>query len=349
MNDYFKIKAISYSFLKALSSSFKEGYNFLYGKEELKSKALDTGSLIDDMLTNPEIVSEKYAIFQGTKPTDKLLDLAEKYVELFLERKDDEDYDDTNTILSARAEVGYDSRLKDDTLIKRFEESCRGYCTFLTHNQDKVTTDLETYNNCMYIVSEVKKSPYYKDLFDTSKNIKIFYQVPFVMKIRRGLTKALVDCIIVDYDTKTIHPIDVKTFEGDFVSNWWRYKYYYQEVWYYSMILALKNHESMLEEEFVNDDSIEISNLLKLDEFEVSAFKFLAIDKSNPYNVVIYKSYRDIYEDVFFKGRINRGNDTYSSIRSIQSLINEFDYRIKEEDWSHDYDMITQGFKQIQY
>lgn len=349
MNDYFKIKAVSYSFLKALSSSFKEGYNFLYGKDEIKSKALDVGSLIDDMLTNPEIVNEKYAIFQGTKPSDKLLDLAEKYVELYLERKDEEGYDDTNTILSARAEVGYDSRLKDDTLIKRFEESCRGYCTFLTHNQGKPTTDLETYNNCMYIVSEVKKSPYYKDLFDITKNIKIFYQVPIVVSSKYGLTKSLIDCIIVDYDTKTIHPIDIKTFEGDFINNWWRYKYYYQEVWYYSLLASLKNSLVFLEDEYVNDDSYEIVNLLKTNEFEVAAFKFLAIDKSNPYNVVIYKSYRDINEDVFFKGRIYRGNGSYSSIRSIESLMNEFTYRIKENDWSHDYDMITEGFKQIQY
>lgn len=341
-DDYFNVKGfISASFIKELSNNPKEAYSIIMGKESKKTPALIFGSLVDCLLTTPDKFTDNYAIYNGKKPKDKLLDFANKYIEIYQSEASTGDFSVDSTILRARTESGYDSRLLNDTVIKKFKDECEDYCNFHIDNSEKIIIDNDTLSLANQLVSSVKLSPYLEHLFYPSNDHIILFQVPLYVTTTKFEGKALLDIVDINLSNKTITPWDIKTFEGSFESNYWKYKYYYQEVWYSFLLETLKNPDF-----FVDCKIPEELNIIHSGEFNIEQFKFIAIDKSLYKEVEIFVSYKEILEDVMFKGIINKG-DYNIHIKPIEKLINEAKERFKLDNWSTDYEMLTNGIKKL--
>lgn len=342
MSEYFDKKGfVSASFLKALSSSPKEAYSIIRGEESKKTPSLDFGSLVDCLLTTPDEFINKYVVFNGRKPTDKLLDFADKYIEIYQLEGSGEDFSKDSAILRARTESGYDSRLLNETVLKKFRDECDNYCQFYIDNSDKTIIDTQTLNFANELVSQVKSSPYLQHIFYPTTNRIILFQVPIYIVTTKFEGKALIDILDIDLETKIITPYDLKTFEGSFESNYWKYKYYYQEAWY-SFILNTLSHEDL----FVSCEIPEELKIIHSGEYKIEQFKFIAVDKSMYREVEVFQSYRDIVDDIVFRGYIDKG-DSKVKVKSIVELVEEAKDRVRLDNWTTDYQMLTNGVKRL--
>lgn len=341
--EYFNTKGFfSNSFLKALSESPKSAHRIIKGEQgDEKSPALSFGSLVDCLLTTPELFNEDYIIYRGKAPTDKLLDVATEYIRIYQLEGSTEGFDANACIISAQHNVGYDGRLKPETMIKRFEDDCKEYCTFVLNYRDKIIVDETFYNEANRITLETKASPYLQHIFNPDSNLIVLFQVPIFVNTTKFSGKILIDCLVIDLVDKRITPYDFKTFEGSFESNYWKYKYYYQEAWYSWILHILCNPDL-----FVDCNIPEQLKIIHSGGYSIEQFKFIAIDKSGYKNVEIFKSYPKIIEDVFFNGYIDKGS-VKIPIKSIESLIEETKWRISNDSWSDDYQMITNGVKKL--
>jgi hypothetical protein len=338
--EYYNKKGyINASLLKALSNSPKEALAILKGEESEKTPSLSFGSLVDCLLTTPERFQEDYIIYQGKVPTEKLLDFANKYLEIINLKAPDEVFSIDDVILSARVEVGYDARLLSTTVISRFKEECSGYCDFYTLNKDKIIVSQEDFNLAQKLNSSTRNSPYLQHIFNPEPNTIVLFQVPIFIVTNKGSFKVLLDVVVIDLLNKTVSPYDFKTYADDFVKNYFTYKYYYQESLYTTVLELLRLEDSIV--------SVEMPEELKVitSEFTIQQFKFIAIDKSLNRNIEIFESYKGLAEDVFFNGIIKKSNEF--KIKSILYLLDEFNYRVEKENWIEDYEMITKGVKKL--
>jgi len=342
MKDYIREKGyINASFLKALSDDPKKAYSILKGEDSISTTSTDFGSLVDCLLTTPDEFVNRYITYNGKKPTDKLLDFANKYIEIYQLESSGEDFSVDSAILRARAESGYDGRLLNDTVIKKFKEECQTYCEFHISNIDKIIIDDSTLSFAKQLVYNVKSSPYLQRLFSPNPDTIVLFQVPIFIETSKFMGKILIDILEINTTNKTTTPWDLKTFEGSFESNYWKYKYYYQESWYSFVLETLRNPDW-----FVNCEIPDELAIIHSGEYTIEQFKFIAVDKSMYKEVEIFESYKGIVEDVMFKGIINKG-EYVTKIKSMQSLIDEAKDRVKLDNWTTDYQMLTKGVKKL--
>lgn len=338
--EYFEKKGfISYSLLKELSSSPRDAYSMLQG-DKRSSLALDFGSLVDTMISNPEDVERDFAVFSGTIPTDKMYDVSLKYVELYKDAGEEPDED--SIALNARAEIGYQSNWKNETFLTKFKEACGDFVTFILYNSDKIFVDRGTYDKALQLVTYTKQSQFLQHIFNPEPNTEVLFQVPIFVNTTKFDGKILIDCVVIDHNEKTITPYDFKTYEGSFVTNYYKYKYYYQEVWY-SFILHTLTDPNF----YIDVDLPEAMKVLLGGLYRVEKFKFIAIDKSFNRTPIIYQSYKNVSNDVMFEGRLDRGLVSFIKVKAIGDLIEEFSYRMKNDNWVEDYDMLINGVKMI--
>lgn len=332
---------ISASFLKELSQHPKQAKAMIDGDGGRNTPSLDFGSLVDTLLTQPYKFEEQYIIYRGKKPTDKLLLVAEEYIKIYKEEFPKGTFDVTRGIISAQNTVGYDNRLKPETMIERFDKECKSYCDFAVQYEDKIIIDQFTYDYANRLSLTTKSSPYLQHIFEPNSNYIVLFQVPIYVTTTKFVGKCLLDCVVIDLVNKSIIPYDFKTFEGSFEHNYWVYKYYYQEAWYRWLLLILTNKEL-----FIDCEIPEELKIIHNSEYTIDKFNFIAIDKSEYKEVEIFQSYPNIVEDVVLNGFIDKG-DTKVKIKSITELIEESKYRLSIDNWRDDIQMLTNGFKKL--
>ena len=341
--DYYNVKGyISASLLKELSSSPRNAKGMLLG-EQKQTKALDFGSLVDCLLTTPERFQSDYVIYEGNAPTDKMLLLARDYIRKYITLSEmTEEPNEDLIALSSRAEVGYDARLKNDTFLTKFAEEALPYCNFCITNKDKIIIDRETYNHANQINLDTRGSKFLTKIFNPETNTTVLFQVPIYVHTTRFEGKALIDCVIINHTDKTVTPIDFKTYEDNFTSNYWKYKYYYQEAWYKFLLETLRHPHWFVDCEIPSELAV-----LHDEGYTVTDFEFVAIDKSLKRNIIVYKTYSDLYKDLFYDGNIVKNAFDIIKVKSIESLIEEMFFRVKNDNWEDDYDMLNNGYKNI--
>lgn len=347
-NNYYNIKAVSASLLKALSNSQFEAKRLLDNVKQ-ESPALSMGSLVDCLLTTPEKFNDTYVIYRGSKPANKMLTFAEEYIRLYNELVDNgiENIDENSLILQARDNIEYDKRLMPHNVIRLFKEQCSDYVEFYNRNRDKIIIDEDVYNKAVSINRSVRNSKYLQFIFDPRENVKVYNQVPiyFNYSPRNNIPiKMMYDCLIVDKKYRTLQIIDYKTYDDNFQNNYYKYKYYYQEVLYEHMLdYLIRNSEYSEVLQYLPEC---IRDIKDISEYKILKFKFVAISKSPEIQPSIYESYHSILQDVLYRNKIKRGA-IYLSIRSIYNLINEYIWREETNDWVSDYYMETNGVKYV--
>lgn len=176
--------------------------------------AMEFGSLLDAMLTQPEKVNDMYAVLETTPPP------AEKGVldALMLRTTDAFESVPENTIISVMDMVGYQPKWKNDTRLAKVASYAK---YFNIRQSGKKIVSQQDWNDAVEMVDIIHNDVYLKDIFGQGiKNgmeylyqMKIFFNVLVEIDGDEYVVdmKAMPDLVVVNHNDKTIQPVDLKT------------------------------------------------------------------------------------------------------------------------------------------
>lgn len=220
---YFDIDAVSQSLLKAISSGIA-GYKAYLNKSK-ESQAMQLGSLIDIMITQPELLDQYKPLTVSEKPQKKCVIDYIINTGLPAQIVIDEACEACN-VKGSTSDSMLESILESEYYIQRLQG----------HNIEK-----ELYDTAKAVADSIKTHPH------TSWYLKYdcMYQVPIYWEEQGQLCKALLDIIAFDHEDKIIYPIDIKSTQystENFITVFERMQYDFQAEWYNRAILNWKDN-----------------------------------------------------------------------------------------------------------
>lgn len=303
--EYRSAEGFSYSILKSIA---EEGPIALTeAKKQNKSEALDFGSLVDVIISNPE---DRYTMFYTKpieKPTASLLSLADELLkDHSILNYTYEELIDKKYIEDKIKTLGIWSNLKDETLQKKYDLP-------IFYNYLKASIEAEGRIICTPSLIEAAENnanvllthKYTKDLFIETESVEILKQVPIFYVFKGHLGRGKIDLLRIDHVNKTISIYDIKTgseFPTNFENSFYFFKYYLQVV---SYLLAI-NYLIFKNEEFKD--------------YKVDKFRFIYSSKKLPNTPCIYEVDEKLAAN-FFKGWINGKGET---IKGFEQLVDEY-------------------------
>ena len=348
---YFEAEGVSQSDLSALDQSpslykiRKEGKDFTYNENFI------IGSLIDEMLTNPDGYSDKYYVHKDSLPTGQLKSYVEhlyKYRQEDVEMpthyggeegetydpEDERHYEET----ARMAWLACGNKQSVDTMNKKFKESGIAYFEALSEAGDRTIVDEKTFTLAEDCVINAYQSPFTQkylspDAYDSKTHTHLF-QLP-VFWVCKGIhCKSLIDIVIIDHENKTIQPIDIKT-TGDsvysFISSFVNYRYYLQASYYTAALHHWK--ESDEAKEVVPDFDI------KGQDYTVLPFKFLVIPKIYGGDPIVWSVDPETLELGEYGGTLKSGR----KVKGFVELLDDFIWHTKNDSWQYKREVYERG------
>ena len=316
--NYRETKAVNYSLLSSLIASPKEAKAMIDG-EDKKSTGFELGNVVDHLLTNDEPIYTKFTVIRN-KPSGKMLAFADEYIRL----SNEEVVDDINKfILKARANVEYDSRLKDENVIKKFYESCSEYIETVSSatSEGKSIIDAETLEYAENLVTSAHYEPSTEYYLNPNNFTKQFKQLELFGTLWDIECKGKPDIVNVDDTERVVYIVDVKTYSDNFVNNFWKYHYYLQTPFYGELFKINYPEYKDYEYRYINV-TIDTSGNNKPEVY------VLAED-------LVKWVLNDVYMDSNYFTEILYPK--YNKIPSIPELIIELKWHIENNKWDHRY------------
>lgn len=243
-------RALSYSTLATYERGGFNELSNLFDKKETPS--LTFGSAVDSIITGgKEEFDSKFIVAEFPSLSDSYIliakELFNKYGETYHSINDIED----NLILELAISYNFQSNWKDITKVKVIKEKCGEYYNLLSLSGVKTILNTQTYNDVINSVRALKHSTstkfYFADNNPFIPEIDRQYQLKFKAELNGIMYRCMVDLLIIDYNNKTIQPIDLKTSshtEWDFYKSFIQWNYQIQARLYYRIILEnIKNDD----------------------------------------------------------------------------------------------------------
>lgn len=231
--------AISYSTLAKFERGGFESLPTLFDKVETPS--LTFGSVVDTLVTgSDEEFNERFVVEDLPKISDSMMEIVtllhSRYGEIIMDFGNIDD----DILSAAGVECNYYANPKyEATRIKNIKNDCREYYNKLCSANGKTIITAETLvdaKNCVNALNAAPATKYYFNL-PSNPNIEQLYQLKFKGEFDGMPVRCMADLIIVDHNTKTVYPCDLKTsskpeymFYKSFVQ--WRYDIQAQLYWY---------------------------------------------------------------------------------------------------------------------
>lgn len=330
MSKYFENDSISYSLLRNLSIG--PAYAKKVQEEEQGDKEhFIIGSCVDILLTEPDKFWEMFYLEYQEKcekvPTGQMKDFIDKNFEY------SKIMDDIEAEKKAYEDAGF-KRKTFDSVIEEFVNEWLKYDNWLhekeeytRNNSKKQLISNSQYQTALSIVESLKTNKFTRKYFtpDFNKNIELKFQLEIYWEFKGQKCKSKLDLVLIDHDSKEIHPIDIKTsgkstFSFNLSSLQWRYDL--QASFYSTALYWLINHS--------NDEYWS-----KFKDYSIKPFKFI-VESSN------YQGFPLIWEcsdsfllkgaDGFYKdGRYYKG---------FVQLIEEYVWHKTNNSWDYPKDVI---------
>ena len=243
-------RALSYSTLATYERGGFNELSNLFDKKETPS--LTFGSAVDSIITGgKEEFDSKFIVAEFSSLSDTYIlitkELFNKYGKTHHSINDIED----NLILELAISYNFQSNWKDITKVKIIKEKCGEYYNLLFLSGVKTILNTQTYNDVINSVRALKHSTstkfYFADNSPFIPEIDRQYQLKFKAELNGIMYRCMVDLLIIDYNNKTIQPIDLKTSshtEWDFYKSFIQWNYQIQARLYYRIILEnIKNDD----------------------------------------------------------------------------------------------------------
>ena len=197
--------ALSYS---KLSQFHKNGPKALISNEKIDTPALRFGSLVDCILTAPEEFDDRFYVAD----IDRFSDTIRKIVEdLFNPEIESIGLIDDDTILMILDDYQYQTNWKSQTRIDKVISLGEDYYTVLKYSTRKIVITQQELEEAQQCVQTLRTHPFTYKIFECNRHQEILYQLKFKTEIDNIPFRFMMDICKVDYEQKTILPIDLKT------------------------------------------------------------------------------------------------------------------------------------------
>lgn len=214
--EYRANQAISYS---TLSTFAREGASVIPNIHQKKeAEALRFGGLLDTLITEPEVLEDRYFIGEYPKMSENVLKIVKKLYKLFYTNYKTLSEIPENQLLQIINEEGHGKGWKDETKVKDIITKGSEYYTLLAISEQRTIVSNDDYARAQSCVTVLKTHPYTTNIFNADKlaffgDVEVIYQPKFILE-EEGI-RCMFDIIIVDHEAKTIRPMDLKSTSGD--------------------------------------------------------------------------------------------------------------------------------------
>lgn len=185
------------------------------------------GKAVDIIVTQGRDAFDKFFYISKLeeKPSDTIMSIWHEVYDNY----DNFDKSFDSLILNACNNHNYQTNWKDDTRIKKIQESILYFEELIEAKERQIITTEENFLIREY-VDKIINGKYTHFFFDDMETAEIdyYFQMPVYFMTNGVQCKALLDMVIVDHINKTMQPIDIKT-SSDTARNFYktmrRYRY----------------------------------------------------------------------------------------------------------------------------
>lgn len=306
--EYRALKIDSYSSLKVFIEDRKKYYKKFVLEEAVRdpdSQSLVFGSLVDCLLFSPDDFDKRFALSVTDVPKGqykKLVDELMSITEQSLGDQGEVTRDLEDMLQDAYRNVKYDFAgnvvdFKRDTfeVVKRkfIGTDLELYYKQLRESYGKDVIESTTVDVALSVINELKSNPITEEIINatTDSDQDVYCQFPLIETAKvadAGVIiddnyqmKGLVDKLIVNHKRKQIDIYDLKTAwdnEGEFINNYFKYKYYLQAAVYRYLVIEWKKGTKGIED------------------YGVNYMKFVVADSNNYKSPLVYVTGKENFE-----------------------------------------------------
>lgn len=299
--------AYSYS---TISKYNREGFNNLSKLfDKIDSPSLVFGNLVDTLITDKDNFDKKYLIAEFPSISDSIINIVNDLFYVYKERYNNINNIPDNNILEKIIFHNYQNNWLAKTKVESIKKKGEEYYNLLYLSTDKSIINQVDYKDALNCVNTLKNSEITKDYFSPNNpfnsNIEKFYQLKFKGEYEEISLRCMSDLLIVNHDTKTITPCDLKTSSGkewDFYKSFIKWGYWIQAQLYWEIIRQ-------------NLDKDEVYK-----EYTLEDYKFIVISRSN-LKPLIWD-----YYDTRTKPDCYYGTNNQYFCRNWRSIVKELNY-----------------------
>lgn len=269
--EYRALPIDSYSSIKVFIEDRKKYYKkYVLGEvvKEDESNSLRMGSLIDCLLLTPSEFENRYTIAVSQVPSGQYGKFIDELVKASLSLGGSTDnFEDI--MRAAYITVKYDKNgnvvdFKRDSFeavkSKFFGTELELYYKERMEANGKIVIEQSSLDTACAVINELKSNFVTSEIITASNTdtFKVFKQFPIIGQIEGSITKSvpfpckcLIDLLHVDHIKKEIKIYDLKTTwdnENEFVTNYFKYKYYLQGAIYFYLVMEWKKKMKGMED-----------------------------------------------------------------------------------------------------
>lgn len=264
---YRKIDALNQSMLGVFDDDPAQFYSeFIMGEERKQkpSKEMLIGTLTDfyllDCNGDEEVFTqrfhEQFSLYEGVKGTGQAFLLADYLYEIT--KRDTNEANVVTTSFIERFKEAFEriqadgkySKKKWESAMEEFDTHPAGqYFLKLVENTKKQVVDMFIVEKAKFLTQQALTDSFTKDLYSSDKEDLRKFAIEFLYEHNKlGIKcKGELDQILIDHDTKTIYPIDMKcTFDNEmFEYSYIKRKYYLQNAYYNMAVKSWAKNNDM--------------------------------------------------------------------------------------------------------
>lgn len=267
--EYRDLPIDSYSSIKVFIEDRKKYYKEFVLKEPVPDRSTDStifGSLVDCLLFSPHEFEDKYVMAIVQPPTGQYLDFVKelmRFTVLSLDEGGRVTRDLEVMMKDAYGSVKYDrngmtvafKRDNFDVVKEKFiGTDLELYYRQLRDCYGKTLIEINDLERAQNVVNALRTNRNTKDVISLSTDayMQVFDQFPIIGHVPSKIIwseddfplKGLIDRLVINHEIKEIDIYDLKTAwdnEGEFGTNYLKYKYYIQASVYYYLVTQWKN------------------------------------------------------------------------------------------------------------
>ena len=327
--NYRSYDAINYSLLSQVDKNPSK----VNSDEDVWSKGIKFGTLVDYMCFEPDKVDEEFYVSNADREPSKT---AKKLADWILENYDPW-ITDTNDIFGKATFYNPEKEtihaLND--LLELAEEAVGSSTSFEKYggvdylkekilSQNKHVISQELYDKAKYATMTLNTHEFTRNYFvNFDKNVEIQNQVPLLWYPSyyddelESPAKSLLDIVIINHEEKTVIPVDLKTtssFAGGFETQMIKWRYYLQASYYWHAVkYVINNHD-------------------KISHYAVKPFKFIVLSSKDVNHPYVYTT----SANTIICGKNGGIIDRYDSeVRGWIQLIKDLKWHEKYDKWDY--------------
>lgn len=323
--EYRKLGGFSYSMLaKFLRSGDPK---VLVTPSHDESDALRFGSLVDCLMTEPDLLEDRFFITSMKTPSPTITSIM-LYIYKKVPNAKSFTFVPNEVKLEALDNFDYATSWSSKTRLDRLDKQSF-YYTLLQRSEGKIVMSEEDLTLATLCVKILKTHPftekYMGDEDPFNPKIEKVNQLKFSSTYHRNLIRCMFDRIIVDHDAKTIQPIDLKTSgkkEEKFELSALEWDYYIQASMYTQILLDV-----ISEDEYFKD-------------FTILPFKFVVINRFERTPMVWSYPFSRLNRNIIDDQQTLLQKNGYKSWRE---LIKEAAWHIENNKFDYSYETYMSG------